>query len=412
MPVSALHRLNARLEVSTLPRLLPAIALTIGCLWILGVWAYGGMRTAADTDGYMARVSGLAASGSYLGFLYSESIINAHMFTVWLLWFGPNLFVLLTCALTALLPFLVDRVLAQNGAAPVFRCGALLCLSVHPELYKWSLFVLTDGFFLIQTVILLAVLSRRSYPGAWWVLIPLLVYNLVYTRPTGLLVLPAMAAFAVAELDSRRRTFILTVTAVTTVWVVGWIVVGGGDSAQHVNITRERFIEGHVLQDPNMGVPMDVPFTKAQAADRSIPSLCVSYPGYCLRYYVRKPLAFFVPVFPKYSLRHNVMNGLYFGSLALLSIASVIGLARIRSRPGWAVVRHAPEVKPLVFCAVAVAVAGAFHTVTHIDSDARYLMVWVPLWVTGVFLALSVVARAGTVAAPDVPLGVAGTATA
>jgi hypothetical protein len=334
------------------------------------------------------------------------------MFTVWLLWLGPNLFVLLTCALTALLPFLVDRVLAQSGAATVFRCGALLYLSIHPELYKWSLFVLTDGFFLIQTVILLAVLARRSYPRAWWVLIPLLVYNLVYTRPTGLLILPAMAAFAAAELDSRRRKFILTLSAVVGAWVIGWIVIGGGDSAQHVNITRERFIEGHVLQDPNMGVPMDVPFTKAEAADQSIPSLCVSYPGYCVRYYVKKPLAFFVPVFPKYSMRHNIMNGVYFGSLAVLSLVSLLGVGRIFASSGWTILRRAPEIKPLLFCAVAVAVAGAFHTVTHIDSDARYLMVWVPLWVTGVFLALSVVARAGMAAAPGVPLGVARTARA
>jgi hypothetical protein len=135
-----------------------------------------------------------------------------------------------------------------------------------------------------------------------------------------------------------------------------------------------------------MDEPVAVPFSLEEAGGRSIGALCAAYPGYCATYYARKWLAYFWPVFPKYSTRHRVFNALYFGGLLALSGVGLIGLLRRGRREGWGSLRADPAVRAAALCVTMVLTAGLFHTVTHIDPDARYVMVWVPVWISGAML--------------------------
>jgi hypothetical protein len=387
--LDSIAALDRRLSERRIPSVLPFAALCVGCIWIAALGWHSGIRGAGDTRDYLTRIQGLSGAGSYFAFLYEERYLNAHMTTVWMWVLGPTLFVLVTAALTALLPFLVDLVLRQCAVGPLFRLIALLFTGTHPELYSWSWFVLTDGFFLIQIVGILVLITRRSYPALWWCLIPALTYNVVYTRPTGLLLLPGLAAYGFAQLDRRKRRFLVACSVIMSVWVVGWVLVSGGRRSQHTQIARDNFIGGHMLQNPYMGYPMPVPFSASTAGNRTIADLCASYPAYCAEYYTRKWFTYFLPVFPKYSIRHQAMNALFFGGLLVFGAVGMLALLGQARRVGWRACAARPQFAAALFCGVTMLTAGVFHTATHIDSDARYIIVWTPVWIAGVCLLLS-----------------------
>lgn len=383
----ALRRIEAR---EGLRRWLPWAALALGVGWIgLTGWR-GGIRAGHDTAAYLQGMNQLLREGHPLTVLYSEQVLPAHMTTLWMALLGAKGFVLLTAVLTALLPLLMLTTLRQVHAGTFWCLVALAYVAVNPEVYQWAWFALTDGFFLIQVVILLAVLTRPRYPRAWWLLIPLLLYHLLYTRPTGLLLLPGLIVFALLEPERKWRWGLLSLGCVAAAWVIAWMQVAGGTRDVHRQIVQRMFISGQVLNDPRMDEPMPVPFTETERVEQSLGALCRAYPGYCASYYARKLAAYFFPVYPKYSVRHKLFNALYFGSLILLSIAG-LWLAFVRRAGRVALMRASPrrQVQAMLFCVTAIVTAGAFHTVTHSDPDARFLMVWVPVWICGVALLWS-----------------------
>lgn len=390
--VDRIARFSDRVEKNDpIRKYLPLIATLTGVVWVaIEGWWRGGIRSAGDTADYLARVEVLQRNGLSLATLYQEQMLPAHMTTVWMFWLGPTAFVLLTVMLTAFLPLLVLIILRQCQVGILWCLGALWYVGTNPELYQWAWFILTDGFFLVQVLLMLAVITKPTYPRVWWLLIPVMLYNVLYSRPTGIILIPGMLVFAILAPERTRRRFLLTLALLAAMWSVGWIYATGGTRGVHAGIIRDTFVSGHLLQDPRMSEPLAVPFTQEQAIGRSLGKLCASYLSYCVEYYSRKWFTYFLPAFPRYSLRHKMFNAIYFGSLIVLSVAAVVIFARNGWRWGWKQLSasHA-QVRAGFFCMVVMLTAGVFHTATHIDSDARFLMVWTPVWVCGVFLAIA-----------------------
>ncbi|HEX9780154.1 MAG TPA: hypothetical protein VGB20_02970 [bacterium] len=368
-----------------LGRGLPWVALAVGVAWTMAIGSYyRGIRSGGDTKDYLIRVEQVGRQAMSFESLYQPRYQGAHMTTVWMRWLGPRGFVAATVALTALLPWLSDSVLRRSGAGPWARLGALAFIGANPELYKWAWFVLSDGLFLIQVALLLALLAAARASALWWVSVAALLYSVVYTRPTGLLVFPGVAAFALASRDRRVRWGLLALCAGFGAWVGCWLAAGQVKHAEHADIARRTFVGGHLLQNPHMGVPLDVPFSEREAKDRSVGELCGAYPAYCARYVAAKLGAYFVPVYPKYSSRHRAFNAVYFGSLSLLSVIGAGWLLR-----GRGFRRRLSALPPAAWAGGAILLsAGAFHTLTHVDSDARYLIVWTPVWIISAWLML------------------------
>jgi hypothetical protein len=363
-------------------RCLPALAVLLGVLWTLGCGLYLGIRAGGDTGDYLARIGVFTSQG--LSGLYQPRMLSAHMTTLWMAVLGINGFVVLTACLTALLPWLGLVVLRRCEAPLWSQIAAVAYLSANPELYKWAWYVLTDGLFLIQVMLLVAMVTRPIYPRLWWVLLTLLWYSVLFTRPTGFLLIPGMLLYGLFTPQRAQRWFLTGLVVASMFWLAAWMPTTAVKRSEHGQIVRSTFVAGHILQDPRMSSPIPVPFTEIEATGRSVGQLCAAFPAYCLGYYARKKLAYFFPVFPRYSLRHKIFNAIYFGGLISLTI---IGLARLlttgwRNGFSWPFSQRA---RTLLLCLVTLATAGSFHVLTHIDSDARFLMVWVPLWVCGAF---------------------------
>jgi hypothetical protein len=368
------------------PRWLGGIALAIGFAWTMAIlWAWGGMREGGDSADYLARVDMLRQAG--LPALALEQNFPAHVTTIWMWMMGQTGFVTMVVLLTALLPWIVLSIVRAAQTSPACAITALALIAVNPELYKWAWFILTDGAFLILVALLVGLLARPS--GSWWWSVGLFVlaYHAINLRPTGTLLFPGLIAYGVLLPERVVRRRVLGITAMLALWSVGWLVATGATAAKHETIAREGLVGGYLLQDPRMIDPVPVPFTVDQVKGLSAQEICRGYPAYCFTFHVRKLSMFYVPVFPRYSLRHNVFNALYFGLLVSLTLFGLVrtvrlvrhGMLRARdTRTAWA--------RTTILCLTCVMTAGLFHTATHVDSDARFLIVWVPLWICAAVL--------------------------
>ena len=242
-------RMEAALSRSgALERSLPWLALAVGVFWILGLGWAGGIRAGADSADYAARAGQLLSEGWAWMYRYDYAL-TAHVSTLWMAWLGTTGFVLLTAALTMSLPLLADLVLRHAGAGLMFRVGALAYLGLNPELYVWAWYLLTDGFFLIQVMLCLALVTALRYRWMHRLLIPALLYQIFFTRPTGMLLLPGLAVYALLLPEAGKRRLVLGAVAAIALWGGAWMLATGGTGGLHGSITRDAFVGGHVLEN-------------------------------------------------------------------------------------------------------------------------------------------------------------------
>lgn len=404
--VRYLARIAGRLDESEeARRRLAWIAILVGILWTAAAGLWLGIRAGGDTEGHLAAAALIRSEGISWTILYGDRRGLYHWTYLWIALLGPTGFVVLTALLTALLPFFLLRVLRHCGVRTSLCISALAYAAINPELYKWAFYLLTDGFLLAQVMAWLALVTWPQLSGPWWGLVPFLWYGVLHTRPSGVFLIPALLGFSLWAPDRSRRWFLALLAVAAVAWSLGLFVSGRGGGNLHLAWGRENFVTGSLLGDPRMGDPLPVPFTQEEAENKSVVELCAGYARYCAEYFVRKFFLFLVPVFPRYSLRHRLFNLLYFGSLFLLSAAGMVMLIRRLRREGGAWI----EDRRLAFatyllCGTVVATAAIVLTATHIDSDARNLIVWTVPWICFVFLQFDLVSGRLPVA-DSVPVG-------
>ncbi len=375
-----------------LDKWLPLIAIMVGVFWFIVFSLIKGVTLGGDTEDYLLRTRDIFSSFSSFLSIYQHPRLTAHVSTIWMALLGAKGFALWVATLTIALPWGIVRLLRGVGVSVGLQCAALMFVAVNPEIFVWAWYVLTDGLFLLQPIVLLYVLIL---PGAWkyrYALFPLVLYHSVYTRPTGVLLVVPLIVTSFVMNNKRVGRYVLAVSLLMGAWSASWILTEGQTQNVHNSISKRTFITGHLLQDPRMSEPIATPFTLEADSNKTYGQLCTEEPGYCMKYYALKGAGYFMPIYPLYSAKHKVFNGIYFGSLIGLSLIG-LSLAYIRRRISiqHKAFNHHQKVGA-VFCFSAVLFAGFFHIViTHVDSDARFLMVWTPLWISGLALLWSLV---------------------
>ncbi len=380
---------------------LPIIALVIGVAWVIALSGRLGIQEGGDTDGYLAAAELLRKGGFTFSNLFGNSTGNMlyHMTHVWLFLLGKTGFVVFTATLTAFLPYFLVTILKRSGVKTFFIACALFYVGTNEEIYKWAFYVLSDGIMLSQIMLLLFLLMTPGRPWYLWPLLVIVWYSLYFSRSTGFLLNPAVILFALIIDNPTKRKFILGLFLIP----IGFIGVTAGvqrtearrpgvlqaSIVQNVlDLDRRDFTKGHLLMDEKMTEKLSVPFTEKEAVGQTLSSLCWSHKSYCVYYWVRKYLAYVLPIYPKYSFRHNLFNLLFFGSSMLLSAGGFITLLYGIRRKGWKTLKTSGRdgLGIYVMTGMLILTASLFHTAAQIDPDARYLMVWVTPWIGFNFL--------------------------
>ena len=385
---------------STFERSLPAIALGIGVAWVVSLGLGLGVMEGGDTPGFLTAAARISQEGLSFRSLFGSAKggILYHVTHFWLYLWGKMGFVAFVAILTALIPYSAVMLLRRAGVRPVFVGGALLYLAVNEEIYKWAFYVLSDGLLIsLVAIVLMLVTVPKIRRHLWW-LIPVVWYNMYFSRPTAFIMIPALVVYTLIIRDLSKRFLIIGVLAATLLfyWGVSALQARGEaeradvreersliDTLVHVENTRRDFVIGALLMDEKMSEKLAVPFTKEEAEGRSLYNLCRSYKTYCARYTFRRYFAYLLPIYPLYSLRHKVFNGLFYGSSLLLSAAGFVLLIAGVLRFGRGRLREVSRDKTgaWVLCGLLILFASLMHLRQAVDPDARYLMPWVVPWI-------------------------------
>ncbi|MFQ5912343.1 MAG: hypothetical protein ACE5JS_04100 [Nitrospinota bacterium] len=416
-PIRTAQVLTQRLDASdSLRKALPVAALFIGAIWAVSLGFQLGVQEGGDTQNYIRSARLLSARGLSAQSLFGGGSLGNllyHMTHFWIFLLGNDGFVAFAAALTALVPFFVVKILQHNAVHTLIVLVALFYVAVNREIYSWAFYVLGAALLHPHIVLFLYLITFRRYSWYHLSVIPIVWYSTLFMRATAIILIPATIIFATLGEHPKKKYFLFGLMVATLVFILAFtlrspltpshpaqsparqpadIEPRGGqisDRGQYaifgnvLTIARKHFVAGELLNDPTMTEYLSVPFTKEEAEGKSLGELCRSHKGYCGHYFFRKALAFFLPVFPKFSTKHKIFNGLYFGSMLLLSAVGFIWLFAATARAGWRSLlqERREHFATYLLCGLLLPLAATMHLLSAVDPDAQYVMTWTPAWI-------------------------------
>jgi hypothetical protein len=253
--------------------------------------------------------------------------------------------------------------LVALGAALGGRLAGLVgaaFLVANPDVIRWHGYILTDSLYISAVVIVTYVAWRAAQRGgAWYALALLVLLSAATLRPTGLVLLPVVAAFwGLRGVVTRDWTGVAlgTVVAVVVVWVV---------FSPRVQDTAGK-LPGQTLRSGRViyrhpAFRMEMPKAETPGGGRWVDDLryVARHPGATLALGARRVAVEVAHVRPYYRTHHNV---LIVGVLLPLYALAAIGLVAT-----W---RH-----PLTHLALGLIVGHlVLVAVSLADYDGRFLL--------------------------------------
>ena len=347
----------------------------------LAIYYFTGIRRGSDTSYYVTSSQYLREHAFNLVTLFQNVPHSVHYATT-ILFFsfgGPKIFPVLNVLLSFSALWLFSRLLKQLLPGNVFlRLSIFGFFLVNTEVVRWNYYLLSDGV-LINLVLLtlFALLSNR--PASSWMYLAVAPL-LAFTRPTAVAFFIPILLYC---LWSKAR-FKLLITLTTLVMCLGLRFQLGASQQYSPSFLRPfhvGLVTGHLIADPGFNYKIESPFVIDQSeitGRENTWELLSKFPFYSMEYLSKKAITYAFPVYPYFSTKHNLFNGIYFtvlylwiliGSIWILSLFTQRKL-NLKSNP------HLPRLFLFVFTFAGFVV---LHTFSILDSEARYLAPWIPM---------------------------------
>lgn len=329
----------------------------------VGYWLYGGTRLSPDTRGYIAvcsawtsnpidALTGQLIGVEYAGFTLPFCIVTEVLGASFDAWVAIQI---LLSTLSCCLVYATARRALDRPAG----LAAGLSMAVLWESFQWTIYLLSDATFVFAVSVALwaitrhqYLVSRRSWAVAWLAL----AFTAV-ARPFGLPIVLGWLAYDLLSRDDRFRvglvstpSFVLALVGVIGLYYT--LATRGGawvDSTLYGMWTQGVLI----VNDPTFSY-------EYSPVERSSPIAFVLYNAHHLFVMgVLKLGLFFLPVLPRWSTFHNVVN--------------VVTLLPAMVASGWAVVDLFQRNRQLLrLWLTPLAVILVLIGITFIDWDWRY----------------------------------------
>lgn len=328
----------------------------------IGYWLYGGTRLGKDTSGYLLTCSawvnnpldaltGQLVGVEYAGFTLPFCLVVDFLGAPYETWVAIQI-------LLSVLSCLIVYATARRVLDRIAGIAAGLSMAVLWESFQWTIYLLSDATFVFAvTVALWAVTryrelgTRRAWTAAW-----LALAYVAVTRPFGLPIVIGWLAYDLLPRGNEYRGDLLSKPAYMFVLV-------GAIGLYYAATSRGAWVDSTMYSVWADGVLVknDPTFRYSYSpVGGSSPLTFVLYNAHHLiAMGVSKIGLFFLPVVPRWSTLHNVVN--------------VVTLLPMMLASGWAIVHQLRRgsqlfrlwVTPLV---VILLVVG----VTFVDWDWRY----------------------------------------
>lgn len=351
-------------------------ALVIACATLAARFAIVvifGIRDTPDSGWYIKQAVGWRERGADLLALFSWSEAWSPLFVALIAGLQPLFnnwrwpLVGIQTVLSAGVPATLYLAARRGGVGRKAAWAAALLAMLSYELSRWNAYVLTDALFIVFSAATMCAtivaLSTRS--GAWAAGTAGFLVGAMLARPAGPAVAFAVVLAASLVRPPARRVVAGAAATIAIVAAFEVYIVSTGARGSLAIHACTQLIQGRVI----FGFPE---FSAAPLTDVSVPDgtstaeclirVAANHPGHVARVLSRRAIVYWLPVYPNYSIRHNLANLVLLG-VPLLLAAGGLFLSRRAFRDD--VVR--------VVGASFVVGFGLFHTATWSEGDHRLL---------------------------------------
>lgn len=306
--------------------------LFLATLWLvvhLIVYFHSGIRTELyDARGYIKSAGYFLEHGHFqvsYQFFYSLPILLIAL-CLKLFQEGVIAFIILQCLLSAVATLAVYQAastLFRNSIAGLFSAVIFLCWW---DAVQWNTAVMTESIALSITCLILYAVTRFRPRVRDYLILVLLLFLCIVTRPTGALVMVGTIAFILTTLYQRNRKTAFVIVAVISVIAMAFLAIvmlqywDFTEQYEKGNIvTYMDHIEGQALYSEAMRIPGDLALPPAhESSAQRIGYFISRNPAHFCKAFILKVSFLLSGIRPYYSVLHNVYSVLWLSLIYVL----------------------------------------------------------------------------------------------